>query len=555
MQATQALDEQGWIATPHLRPDHRGPVGRAYTPFADPADSPSILDLFRRQARRHPNAIAVEAGGVATSFGQLMRAAARLGTEITLAGPARGPVGILLPSDAGYVAAVFACLLAGRTCVLLDDSYPESRNRLVATQTGLDTLVCGAATTPAGDWPALQIVEVRPDTQHDGDGDGAPPPGRLLGIDDPAFVLCTSGSSGQPKAIAHSQRTMLHWARTTHEALHVRADDRVLSLSSLSTLGGLTGLLNYLLAGVCVQMCDIKSQGLGGLLDTLGTRPVTILRAAPSLLKSLSRLPECAGAVRHLRAVQTYGEALLKADLQSWRPLLPPACLVRTTYGSTEASGLSWFAGAGAGDDYDPLRVAGGVLMPDTLAAIVDEEGVPCRIGEVGELHVRSRYNSLGEWVGGRVDTGLFLPHDAGDGTRIYATGDLARCHPDGVFVVHGRRDRMAKVNGQRLDPAEIERVLRAQPGVAEAELIVHGPAGRLLAFVGLADNAPAGTTQLLRTAVRAALPAFMMPSRIVVVGAWPRLPGGKVDAVALHRLADEPVAAAPAGSTMPEGG
>jgi acyl-coenzyme A synthetase/AMP-(fatty) acid ligase len=164
--------------------------------------------------------------------------------------------------------------------------------------------------------------------------------------------------------------------------------------------------------------------------------------------------------------------------------------------------------------------------MPDTMAAIVDEEGASCPVGE-------------GTWIDGRVDTAMFVPHDGGDGSRIFATGDLARCHADGVFVVLGRRDRMAKVNGQRLDPSEIERVLRSQPGVDDAEVIVDGRRGRVLAFVSLAAQAPAESARGLRLALRGALPAFMVPSRIVEVGTMPRLPGGKVDALALQRLAD----------------
>ena len=537
-----------WIATPHLRPDFRGPVDRAFVPFADPAESPSILEILRRRVAEHPDAIAVESDGQTTSYEQLWRAAVALAGELGRAGGGRGPVGILLPGDASCVAAVFACLLSGRVCVLLDESYPASRTGQIAARTALETLICRSDFSPAGDWPTLPIVGLRPGPLPT--GNGVEPPGPALGLDDPAFILCTSGSTGQPKAIAHSQRTMLHWARTTHEALHVRADDRVLSLSSLSTLGGLTGLLNFLLAGVCVQMVDVRTSGLGGLLETLSSRPVTVFRAAPSLLRSLARIEGSERALRGLRVVQTYGEPLLKADLQAWRPLLPPSCHVRTTYGSTEASGASWFASAD--DDHDPIRIAAGVLMPDTLAAIVDERGAPCARGEVGELLIRSRYNALGEWTDGRVDTGMFMAHDAADGTRIFATQDLARCQPDGVFVVLGRRDRMAKVNGQRLDPSEIERVLRAQAGVEDAEVVVVGSAGRLLAFVRLAEGASPGAHGPLRAALRGALPAFMMPSRILDVPSIPRLPGGKVDTLALQRLGEESLAAEAAPEALP---
>ena len=540
-------DEPRWIATPHLRPDHRGPVERAHAPFVDPAAAPPIVEMLRALAHERPASIAVELDGATTTHAGLWRAVCRLARRIAAADASKRPVAILLPAGVGYVAAVYACLAAGRICVLLDDSYPDARNALIAARTGAGLVVCTPERAAAPTWPGVAWLGLDEHaTPVDPDGDLEEALDRPLPLDDPAFILCTSGSSGEPKPIVHSQRTLLHWARTTHDALHVRADDRVLSLSSLSSLGGFTGLLNFGLAGVCLQMIDLKAAGLSGLLDTLTTRPVTILRAAPSLLRSLARLPEAGRAFAALRAVQTYGEPLLKADLAEWRPLLPATCRVRCTYGSTEASGLSWFAGDD--DDHDPVRVAAGVLMPDTLAAIVDEAGRDCARGEPGELWIRSRYNALGEWADGRTVAGRLEPHRSGDGTRVYRTGDIARCHADGVFVVLGRADRMAKVNGQRLEPSEIEGVLRGHAAVAEAEVVMQ--AALPVAFVVARAGAPADLVAMLRGLLRTTLPAFMMPSRIVPIDAMPRLPGGKVDAIALARIAAAgPLAGQPAAT------
>jgi acyl-coenzyme A synthetase/AMP-(fatty) acid ligase len=532
-------DEPGWIATPHLRPDHRGPVERPYTPFVDPAEAPPIVEMLRTLARERPASSAVEFGGATTSHAGLWRAVCRLARRIATADPSLRPVAILLPASVGYVATVYACLAAGRICVLLDDTYPDARNALIAARTGAGLVVCTPERAAVPAWPGVAwlALDAHANPLDRDAGVEEVPEKPALRLDDPAFILCTSGSSGEPKPIVHSQRTLLHWARTTHDALHVRADDRVLSLSSLSSLGGFTGLLNFGLAGVCLQMLDLKAGGLSGLLDTLTTRPVTILRAAPSLLRSLARLPEASRAFAGLRAVQTYGEPLLKADLAEWRPVLPAACRVRGTYGSTEASGLSWFAGDD--DDHDPVRVAAGVLMPDTLAAIVDDAGRDCPRGEPGELWIRSRYNALGEWSDGRMVAGRLVPHRSGDGSRVYRTGDIARCHADGVFVVLGRADRMAKVNGQRLEPSEIEGVLRSHAAVAEAEVVMH--AALPIAFVVGRPGAPAELVAALRALLRSTLPAFMMPSRIVPIDAMPRLPGGKVDALALARIAAGP--------------
>jgi acyl-coenzyme A synthetase/AMP-(fatty) acid ligase len=328
---------------------------------------------------------------------------------------------------------------------------------------------------------------------------------------------------------------MLHWVRTLIRAMHVAPTDRVLSASSPSSLGGFTSLLTFPLAGAASEMFEIKEAGLGGLVEALAQRPVTILRAAPSLLRALAQHPEMATpAMAGLRIVQTYGEPLLKQDVAAIRQLLPPGCRIRTTYGSTEASGLSWFAGDP--DEHDPIRVATGALMPDTEARIVDEGGRDCLSGEEGELIIASRYNALGEWREGRLVPGALEPHPDDPGARVFRTGDLARCSADGVFVVVGRKDRMAKINGQRVEPAEVETALRALPGVDRAEVVVDQSTGRtrLVAFVVSVSDAGEEFAETLRRALAARLPAFMVPSRILLVEAIPLLAGGKVDGAAL---------------------
>jgi len=498
------ISEADWISTPHIRPDHRGPVSRPYEPFVDPAHARPVIAMLREVAARHPDRVAIEDDAGAMTYAALMRAVARVAGKLA---PAAGPVGILLPSSAAYAVAVFAALAAGRVSVLLDAGYPGARTAAIVHATGVDTLLgeadVAAALHDAAPAPAL--------------------PETYLDLDAPAFVLCTSGSAGAPKAIAHSQRAMLHWARTTHDALHVRPDDCVVSLSSPATLGGFTALLSYPLAGASIRMLDLITSGLGGLTETLRDGKITILRSTPSLLRSLAELAEARGALQGIRVAQTYGEPLMKTDLAVLRGVLPGFCLVRSTYGSTEASGLSWFA-EGA-DEYDPHRVASGVLMPDTSAVIVDEDGRAVPPGMAGELWIRSRYNALGAWS----RDGLAA---AG---RMFRTGDIARYHCDGVFVILGRRDRMAKINGQRLEPAEVEAALRRLPEVAGAAVLIRpGEAGAALTAFVVARAGASPAPPALRRALRSALPAFMVPARIAVVDAIPLLPGGKTDEAAL---------------------
>lgn len=177
--------------------------------------------------------------------------------------------------------------------------------------------------------------------------------------------------------------------------------------------------------------------------------------------------------------------------------------------------------------------------MPDTEAMIVDDDGRPCAAEEAGELVIRSRYNALGEWLDGRLVPGRLVPDSSDPNMRVYHTGDIARRSAEGVFVVLGRKDRMIKINGQRLEPAEIEGALRRSAEVAQAAIIARqdGASTLLLAFVVPAPDAAPELALRLRKELRATLPAFMQPNRIILLDHLRLLPGGKVDEVAMLAL------------------
>ena len=531
------VGSNGWISTPHIAPDFRGPKDDSFGRFIDPAIAPPIIEILKAVAERQPDQTAFDdEGGCNITFAAFWRAVNRLAARIERT-PASGAVGILLPIGTLYAVAVFACLAARRISVLLDENYPEERNAEIADQARVGLLLVSGEQSQ-GCWRQFVVEDVAAALT-----DNSPVPennAAALDLDAPAFILTTSGSEGRPKALAHSQRTMLHWVRTLHDAMHIKPDDRVLSISSPSSLGGFTSLLTFPLAGASSQMMEIKHGGFDGLLNVLETRPVTILRAAPSLLRALCQHRHRAEpAMARLRIAQTYGEPLLKSDVAALREILPPSCMIRTTYGSTEASGMSWFAGEP--DEYDSVRVATGTLMPDTKALIIDDAGRSCNSDQPGELLIASRYNALGEWTKGRLVPGRLEPDSTDPRIRIFRTGDVARYFPDGVFVVLGRKDRMAKINGQRVELSEVETALRRQDSVASAEVVVHEQDGntKLVAFVVPNNIDTSGLPQLLRGELAASLPQFMVPTRIILLDSIPRLPGGKVDMVALRKILD----------------
>ncbi len=519
----RAASRGGWLATPEVAVDYRGPVDVCFLPFGDAGrDRPALATLASVVARQ-PGREACEDAERSLSFAELWRAVGHLAAAIRDSG-LDGPVGILLGNRVDYPVAVLACLAAGRISVLLDASFPESRNEALLRLTGVRLVIA------AGDDGANLGVARLPIAAAFTSGEpAAAPDPAALGLDETAFVLCTSGSTGEPKAIAYSQRGVLHQVRALIDALHLSERDRFLLVTSGAAIAGLFSLFT-MLSGCTLHLLPLSRLGFGGLRRALTTRPVTVLRASPSLLRSIAVLPGAREMLAGLRAVRASGEPLLRADVEMLSRLLPTGCVILNGYGSTEVPGAAWFCRPE--DQQDPVRTAAGVLDPETEAMIVDVDGQPCPPGETGELLIRSRYAALGEWREGGLTAGRLVPDPADPGLRIYRTGDLARLTPDGAFVVLGRMDRMVKVNGQRVELAEVETELRRSPEVAQAAVVADTRAGRVIlrAFVVATDGCADGLAGRLREATRRALPGFMQPGTIEVLKGLPLLPGGKLD-------------------------
>lgn len=444
-----------------------------------------------------------------------------------------GPIALLLRDDAIAAAALFAGLAAARPCLGLDRGNPVDRNAELIRLADAPLVLI-----EAGDDEARAAAENRTVLAVAPEARAADAPVHWrdsIGQDEPAFIFPTSGSTGRPKLIVHSQRTAAYRANQRGDAAALTRADRMMVCSGPPTgYSGVTFLLAPIRAGAAVHLISMRQEGISGLLRRLDEERISILMAGSSLLRVLLDLPEAARALSHLRLVRIGGEATTHADVAAFRRLLPAGCVLETGYGATEATNLRW--PIPSHDTRDPVRVPGGYPEIGGDFLLLDEDGRVCPPGMPGELVVRSAYNALGEWRDGSCEPGRLIPDPACPAKRIYFTGDLARRTDDGVFVIIGRKDRQIKLNGQRVELAEIEVALRATPGVVDA-IVLAEPSGQgtaLLAFVSAGANVEQLSATGLRRTLRARLPGHMVPARIEVMSELPRLPGGKPDAVRL---------------------
>jgi acyl-coenzyme A synthetase/AMP-(fatty) acid ligase/thioesterase domain-containing protein len=494
------------------------------------------IDVLREGARTCADRPAIDDGSLRLSRREVYEAAVALANRIVEIVPARVPIGIYAGNDALFTIAALACAAAGCPHVSLDVRYPAARNDEIVRAAGI------AAVIVRYDGPALEARDANnlPRIAIDTAllprgaliGPDLPAAPRPLNLDEPFVLLFTSGSTGAPKGVVHSQRSLLSSVYPDIAALELCEDDRALCIYSPSTIAGLRATMSALYAGSLAVLRDPHS-GLRRIVETMRDERITICRSVPALMRAVARVDGACEAMAHLRVLQLGGERIYGTDIELLRPLLPANCRISIGFGSTESGVIAqWFV-----PDSTPGVVASGFAVAGTTIDIVTPEGIPVRDGEIGELRSTGPATALGFWEAGRIVSGGIrsVAHDPQ--SRVCRTGDLFRYGKGGRLEHAGRTDRTLKVRGQRVDLGDVEAAVRRCRGVRDAAVIAAYDNGtsRIAAFV-VDDGSSRRNASSLRRELRAALPEHMLPAEVRFIDAIPLLPGFKPDVAGLER-------------------
>jgi acyl-coenzyme A synthetase/AMP-(fatty) acid ligase len=344
-------------------------------------------------------------------------------------------------------------------------------------------------------------------------------------------VLYTSGSTGRPKGIVNSQRSLLQRVQQYVDSCHINAEDVILPLTGPATIAGCREMFAALLTGATLHLVDVEAVGLRAVRSRMRSEGATITYVVPTLLRALMA-EEAADTFNSLRVVRIGGEKVAWTDIALLRKVVSNACLVQVGYSSTESTGSQWFVPRSLPEH--GASVPAGWLLPGIAFAIVNDEGRPVEPGESGELLIKSPYVLLGHWEDGAVVPAQSDPDNPG--VRIFATGDLVQLDDLGLLRIVGRKGRQLKINGRRVEPAELEHVLRCAPAVEDAVAIATA-ANELVAFVVPRHSAGTDLAAELGQVVKEKLPRPLRPLRLHTIAEVPRLPGGKADVAKLREM------------------
>ncbi|WP_342634307.1 AMP-binding protein [Mesorhizobium hawassense] len=527
-EAPLALGSSKWSDVAGYALDDGGPVLRPYLPlpagFADIGIGPQLAAVVRR----HPDKVAINDGADELSYSTLGASVENLSRRIAQAAPEGRPVGICQPNSVWNIVAMLATIAAGRISVPLNARDPGTRIMEIVSAAKLSAML-GLGDRP-NDLPAdVEWIDMALGSAADASVLATPLPSPS--VDEPAIILYTSGSTGRPKGIVNSQRALLWRVQQYVDACHINSDDVFLPLTGLATIAGCREILTAVLTGATLQLAELEAIGLRGVRARMQDQGATITYLVPALLRTL-----LAGApvetFSSLRVVRVGGERVLWSDIALLRKAVPPDCLVQIGYSSTETTGSQWFLPPEPPDAAADVPV--GCLLPGISFAILTDEGRAALPGETGELVVKSPYVLLGHWENGAVVPTEADPASPND--RIFATGDLVQLGGDGLLRVIGRKGRQIKINGRRIEPAELERVMRSASSVQDAVAVVT-EATELIAFAVPNDTAGPDFVDDLRQLIADALPSPLRPLRLHRVDEIPRLSGGKVDLAKLGKM------------------
>jgi acyl-coenzyme A synthetase/AMP-(fatty) acid ligase/thioesterase domain-containing protein/SAM-dependent methyltransferase/acyl carrier protein len=429
-------------------------------------------------------------------------------------------VAVDLPHGAESVAAWLGVLAAGRACLALDGVQPAPARAAQLAFADARVLIADPADARAVQDAGWSGVVLDPASLPP--SDEVPRP---VDPDAPACLHYTSGSSGDPKAIVWTHRTLARAARNLDAMFGFVAGDRHGLMAPLAVAATAAQVIACRAAGACLHLHEARRSTPAATASWLRDRRITTLQTVPALFRTL--VIDVA-TWRSVRALKLGGEAVTAADARRFAVCAPPGAVLINGLGLTEAGfNVCWHRWA-SGEPLDGVAVPIGRAAPDVELVLDD-----------GELVVRSPDLARGFWRDDARTASRYrdVPHRPG--WRELRTGDAVRLRADGTLEHAGRLDALIKVRGHRVDPAEVEAALAGIDGVREAAVLARGDEAPELVAVVASGLTPAA----VRRALAATVPSYLVPATIRVVDELPRLAAGKVDRQALRDLAPSPAA------------
>ncbi|WP_327173965.1 amino acid adenylation domain-containing protein [Streptomyces sp. NBC_01335] len=512
-----------------------------------------VHHLVAEHARRRPDAVALHAPGRTVGYRELLLAAERVAAGLRSVGVGPGSlVAVFGPATPELMAGILGTLTAGAAWLPLGLTDPPQRTRALLEQARPDAALCGQEESAEWDLRSGQdtpSVVLGPDLWSGPAGPADVP----VQPDDLAYVMFTSGSTGVPKGVEVTHRSLVNYCRWVARANRVDGGVALLPATTrLTSDACLQQVIAPLTRGDAVWLVD---EGLRldpeRLLGELAARPGAGLHCVPALWEELLLVLESAAVPVPALSSLFLGGDRVREDLWLRTRRLLPHCAMANVYGPTEATVQATGGFQPAGAELTVGRPADNVRV-----LVLDDTGRPVRAGDEGEVHLGGVCLARG-YRGAPAETAERFTGTGAD--RLYRTGDVGALLPDGTLRLRGRLDDQVKIRGNRVEPGEIEAALAALDGVGRAALAVASDSrGAVVLAAGVeSDRVGPDLSDALLAELATRLPGHFVPAALRVYDRLPLLANGKVDraAIAAEALRQDPPPAGPQmwGSALEE--
>lgn len=504
--------------------------------FDTPEICQGIHQRFEKQVSKYGQRVAIKDPQRTLTYAELNNAANNVAHAILKkAGPGSGQVAFVLQNEASAIIALLGVLKAAKSYVPLDPLFPKDRTTLMLNSSESKLILTdyvhhGIAQDISGSAiPMLMMDEI--DLKKPVDNpDCAVDPKTM------AYILFTSGSTGQPKGIAFGHRNLLHTTMCLINSLHISAEDRLTQLHSTSFAASVVDIYCALLNGGSVYPWDVKVRGISGLAKWLMQEEVTSIQWIPAPFRRLMETVGEGARFNSPRLLVFASEPLTRREFDLYRKHFGDDCLIVNQMGTSESYNYHLFL-ANKETAFEGSNVpAGYPVSEDREVLLLDENHKEVANGEAGEIAIRSEYMSLGYWRNPELTEKAFLPDPNGTQKKIYLTGDLGRRVDDGCLIHLGRKDFQVKIRGYRVELPEVEFAFKQLDNIRDVSVMVRTDKNddpKLVAYYVSEQNRDLSVTEL-RLKLAAKLPDYMVPQLFVRVREFPTTPSGKIDKKAL---------------------
>jgi amino acid adenylation domain-containing protein len=501
-----------------------------------------IHHWIEHQVSQNPGAIAVIGADEILTYAELNRRANQLARYLQRLGvQSETVVAVYLERSPALIVALLAVLKAGGAYLPLDPIYPHERRLyklqdsqapIIITQSSLESTLPTEGTAQVvrydTDAPRIAIEEwANLNTP--------------ISPDQLAYVMYTSGSTGQPKGVMVLHRGVVNHGLAMAQEFALQPCDRMLQFSSMSFDIMVEELYPTLFSGATLVLRpESISHSTQAFLEFVDQHHISILDLPTAFWHELVYGVANFGLSwpKSVRLIIVGGEKASKSLYQQWRQQVPSTVRWLNTYGPTETTVTATLYDPIA--DHSPLESAEipiGRPIAHTYVYVLDPQLQPVDIGQPGELYIGGAGVGRGYLNRPEATQQKFIVHPWLPGESLYATGDMVRQGADGNLEFIGRQDFQVKIRGYRIELGEIEQVLETHPMIQQAVVLapeITTGQRRLEAYLIASVALP---IQELRAFLRAKLPDYMVPARLTCLPSFPLTPNGKVDRRALMEV------------------